>query len=389
MILRDLQAKIQKYLKIFPAVAILGPRQVGKTTLVKALTKGQKRKVLYLDLEKEADVRLLKKDAQEFLSHYADEVVVIDEVQRIPKLFVLLRPLIDEKRKPSRFILTGSASPELMKGASESLAGRIIYTYLFPINISELPANISLRQHWLRGGFPVSLIARNKEVADVWFDSFITAYIERDLSFIFDFQFSAPLMKRMWGMLAHLQSQLLNIEDLGRSLDVSATTVRRYLDYLEGAFIIHRLPPYHVNMKKRLVKTPKIYILDSGLVHRLLNIDSTKELISSPYVGASWEGYVMSQIYYAKSEKLTLYFYRTHDNAECDLVITKGHLVKACVEIKYSRAPSLTKGFYQSITDLKSTNNFVICQTDHPYKNKDGIHFTNLQTFIQDILPSI
>lgn len=367
-------------------MAILGPRQVGKTTLVKQLLSGLKGEVLYLDLEKDADYNRLSRDAESFLEHYIKNTVVLDEIQRIPALFVLLRPLIDENRKPARYLITGSASPELLKGASESLAGRISYLYLYPIHVNELPETRNTAIHWLRGGFPLALTARSNDQAFDWMANFITNYIERDLPFLFDIRFSPVMMKKMWQMLSHWQGKIINTEDLARSLSLGATTVRRYFDYLESAFIIYRLQPFFLNIKKRLVKTPKLYILDSGMLHSLLHIGSSKELAAHPMAGASWEGYVVSQVIYNLPSHLTAYYYRTHDGAECDLVLAQANQVKFCIEIKLGRSPQLSKGFYQAVKDVKCKNAFVICSDERTYKSKEGVIYTGIRTFISSYL---
>jgi uncharacterized protein len=389
MIKRALETDIIRLLKVFPAIVVLGPRQVGKTTLIKQIARTGKRKSHYLDLEKTSDYAVLTRDAEEYLLSYKDECVLIDEVQRIPSLFPLLRAVIDEKRKPGRFLITGSASPDLLKGASESLAGRVAYLYLHPVGLHELPATISVKKHWFRGGFPTAVTLRNTAMLDTWLDSFIVTYIERDLPQLFDIRFSTATMRKLWSMLAHLQGNILNAEKIGGSLDITGTTVKRYLDFLEGAFIITRLQPYFVNLGKRLVKAPKIYINDSGLLHHLLHIVNEKELLAHPDAGASWEGYVVSQVQYAKKSRTDLYYYRTQAGAECDLVLVNGHVVKACVEIKLSNAPAVTKGFYQSAADLKPKNKFVICPADLDYKNKEGVIVTGVRNFIEKYLPGL
>ncbi len=389
MIPRGLQPVIEKFLKTFPAVVVLGPRQVGKTTLAKIIAANSKKKSLYLDLERHSDFEILNRDAESYLSTYINECVLIDEVQRMPTLFPLLRALIDEKRKPGRFIITGSASPDLLKGASESLAGRVAYFYLHPIGLHELPESISMNKHWFRGGFPQALTIKSAALLQGWLDAFITTYIEKDLPFLFDIKFSPSTMRKLWSMLAHLQGNILNAEKLGSSLDITGTTVKRYLDYLSAAFIITRLQPFYINIGKRLVKAPKIYINDSGLLHFLLRVSSEKELAAHPGVGASWEGYVVSQILYAKDNRLDMYYYRTQAGAECDLVLVRGHVVKACIEIKFSKAPSVTRGFYQSVVDLKSKNNFIVCPADVDYVNKEGIKVAGLNIFFKKYLPKL
>lgn len=389
MIKRALQQDLEKLLKAFPAIVLLGPRQVGKTTLVKQVAKNSTRKSIYLDLEKTSDADKLERDAEQYLLSYKDQCVLIDEIQRMPRLFPLLRAVIDDKRKPGRFLITGSASPDLLKGASESLAGRVSYLYLHPIGLHELPENISVSKHWFRGGFPTALTLRNSHLLQTWLDSFITTYIEKDLPLLFDIRFSSSTMRKLWSMLAHLQGGILNAEKLGGSLGITGTTVKRYLDYLEGAFIITRLQPFFVNLGKRLVKAPKIYINDSGILHHLLRLDNEKELLGHPGAGSSWEGYVISQIMYARKNRVDLNYYRTQVGAECDLLLVRGHIVKACIEIKLSHAPVVTKGFHQSVKDLKCKNNFVVCPAEVDYQNKEGVRVVGVEIFIKKYLPAI
>jgi uncharacterized protein len=264
-----------------------------------------------------------------------------------------------------------------------------MYFQLNPIGLHELPETISLMQHWLKGGFPIPLTIKSNSLRVDWMDAFITTYIEKDLPFLFDVKFSPITMRKLWQMLAHLQGSILNAESLGNSLDITGTTLKRYFDFLEGAFIVRKLPPYFSNVGKRLVKAPKIYINDSGILHFLLAIHSQKELVNHPGLGASWEGYVISQIAYAKNTRLDIYYYRTHAGAECDLVLARGHEVKAAIEIKYSKSPSVTKGFYQSVADLKSRNNFIITPLEVDYLSKEGVRRVGLTTFINKYLPKL
>lgn len=389
MINRSLEKNMIRTLGAFPAIVLLGARQVGKTTLAKQLTGKIKKKIHYVDLERPSTVALITREPEEYFVGYNDHCVIIDEIQRMPELFPLLRSLIDDNRKPARFIITGSASPELLKGASESLAGRAVYHYLHPVGLHELPANITLKQHWLRGGFPVPLKIRSNAMRRDWLDSFVTTYIERDLPFLFDVKFSPVTMRKLWQMLAHLHGNILNAENLGNSLDITGTTLKRYLDFLEGAFMIRRLPPFFVNVGKRLVKAPKIYINDSGILHFLLNLHSENELINHPALGTSWEGYAISQIIYAREPRLDAFYYRTHAGAECDLVLTRGHEVKAAIEIKFSKSPVATKGYHHSIIDLKSINNFIIIPQEIDLLSKTGIRIVGLHTFINVYLPNI
>ena len=278
MITRALTAEMDILLKEFPAVALLGPRQVGKTTLAKSIIKKQKKKTLYLDLENDADIALMK-DPVFLFDQYQDHCVVLDEVQRMPELFALLRSVIDKQRKPGRFILTGSASPDLVKGVSESLAGRIAFTELTPVNLLEAKnSHISMAKHWFRGGFPSALTARNDEAFVRWMENFIRAYIERDLARLFGVGLSEKTMRNFWYMLAGSQGAIWSAENYARSLGVSSPTVKRYLDFMEGAFLVRTLPAWFVNTKKRLVKAPKVYLRDSGLLHVLNHVKSAAAL---------------------------------------------------------------------------------------------------------------
>ncbi len=389
MIERALASAVIRGLTAFPAVVLLGPRQVGKTTLAKQLAAKLKKQTHYIDLERPSSVAAVNRDPEEYFDSYQQQCVIIDEVQRIPKLFPLLRSLIDEKRTPGRFIITGSASPDLLKGASESLAGRVMYCYLNPIGLHELPNKISLKQHWLRGGFPNPLLMKTTANRLDWMDSFITTYIERDLPLLFDVKFSPSVMRRLWRMLAHINGAILNAENVGNSLDISGTTLKRYIDFLEGAFIVKRLAPYFRNSGKRLIKASKIYINDSGILHFLLDIHTEKNLVNHPSIGTSWEGYVISQILYAKDNRLDAYYYRTHAGAECDLVLAKGEQVKAAIEIKYSKAPVLKKGFYNSIADLKPSQVYVITPFEVDYATKDKIRIVGLSIFVSRYLPKL
>ena len=388
MIKRQAQAQISKLLKQFPAVAILGPRQVGKTTLAKQLATGLKDKAIYLDMEKPADRNRLT-DAHNYLHSQKDKCVIIDEVQLMPALFSVLRPVIDEYRKPGRFILLGSASPSLVKGISETLTGRIAYTELPLITTMELPANISYNRHWLRGGFPEPLLAKTDTAAQQWMQAFIRSYVERDIENLFGVNISSVTMHRLWTMLAHVSGNIWNAETFARSLGVTAPTVLRYLDYLEGGFMVKRLLPWFTNTKKRLVKSPKVYVRDTGLLHTLLNIHNTDELLSHPVAGASWEGYVMEQIAACKNPELQLYYYRTHDGAECDAVLVKGIKPVACIEIKLGNAPTVSKGYLHCIDDLKPKYKLIITPQSETYTAQHGVQITGIRSFLKEQLPLI
>lgn len=388
MIKRAIEKQLVQLSKQFPAVCILGPRQVGKTTLVKRLTQSVKKPVIYLDLERNTD-RLKLHDAESYLSQHSDKCVVIDEVQYMPELFRIMRPLIDDNRKPGRFLLTGSASPEMVKGASESLAGRIAYVELTPLLIMETGKNNSVEKHWFRGGFPLSYLAKRSDGSRQWLDFFIKSYLERDLNLIYNISFTRPTMQKLWTMLAHFHGNILQLENFGRSLGVTSPTVSRYFDFLEGAFIIHRLPAYSHNTKKRLVKAPKIYIRDSGVLHRLCNFIDQEDLKSNIIAGNSWEGYVIEQIHNAKPSYIRMYYYRTHDGAEADVVLEKGNKTVACIEIKLSNAPVLSKGFYLSAKALKCKNNFVITPASENYISSEDVRICSLVDFLKKYLPGL
>jgi uncharacterized protein len=384
LIIRNLAAQLKNKLKKSPAIAILGPRQVGKTTLAKSLSSGY----IYLDMENPRDVAKLQ-DAYTFLESLQDYTVIIDEVQLLPELFSLLRPLIDAKRTPGRFILLGSASPELVKGVSETLAGRISYNELYPIGLTELPEELNFEQHWFRGGFPESILAETDLLSKEWIDDFIVSYVERDLAKMFNVDLAPTLLRNFWSMLAHLNGNLFNGESFARSLGVSAPTVNKYLDFLEGGFLIRRLQPWFVNAKKRLIKSPKTYIRDTGILHRLLNIPGYNDLFGHPAIGASWEGYVIEQIYQMKAKQTDLFFYRTQTGAECDLILVQGITPIACIEIKLSNAPTVSKGFISCIKDLEPKYKYIITPKSETYLSSNDIKITNIKTFLLDILPEI
>jgi len=375
-------------MKQFPAVAILGARQVGKTTLAKHIGSLQKKPALYLDLENPLDVRKLA-DPYTFLTDNKEKCIIIDEVQTIPSLFAVLRSIIDEDRKNGRFILLGSASPELVKGVSESLAGRIAYRELSPISFVELPEKISRDKHWLRGGFPQPLLAKTDKGAAEWMSSFVRSYVERDLGSLFGVELTSNIIRRVLSMLSHTNGNVWNAEMLARSLGITAPTVNRYIDFLEGAFLVHRLPAFYVNTRKRLVKAPKVYIKDSGLLHQLSNLANMLSLKGHPVVGSSWEGYVVEQVKRLKPPGTDLYYYRTQAGAECDIVIAKGVHPIACAEIKLNNAPVLSKGNYQSFIDLKTKKNFVVVPSVDEYKTKEGIVICNIETFLIKYLPRL
>ncbi|GJM35169.1 MAG: ATPase [Saprospiraceae bacterium] len=367
---RIAEAAILKLIDYFPAVAVVGPRQVGKTSLVKAIRSKLEKPSVYLDLESPDDLVKLNNPSL-FLDPLSNQTVILDEVQKLPSLFPVLRGIIDRDRKPGRFILLGSASPDLIRDTSESLAGRIAYHELKPFYWDEIRSLTDYRSHWFRGGFPPSLLAPNEEYARLWRQNFIKTYLERDLALL-GLNADPVLTGRLWQMTAHLSGSLLNMETLSGSLGIHGTTVRKYLDFFESAYLVRRLQPYFTNLKKRLVKTPKIYIRDTGILHQLIGVPSLFELAGHPLLGASWETYIIEQIAAILPDWAELFFYRTHQGTEADLVITRGGKPECLVEIKYSTTPKLSKGFHIAQADLKTRKHFVICpvETGFPLSEK-------------------
>lgn len=369
-IARTAEKHILKLASYFPAVAVVGPRQVGKTSLVQALRARLPKQSLYLDMENPDD-RIKLSNPALFLDALTDQTVILDEIQKLPTLFPVLRGIIDRQREPGRFILLGSASPDLIRDSSESLAGRIAYFELKPFSFGEIEHIADFRQHWLRGGFPQSLLAPDDELSRLWRQNFINTYLERDLPLL---GLSAdPLVTgKLWRMLAHLSGQLLNMEALAGSLGLNGTTVRRYLDFFESAYLIRRLPPFHANLKKRLVKTPKIYLRDTGVLHQLLGIGSFFDLSGHPALGNSWETYVLEQIAALLPDWAEMYFYRTHDGTEADVVISRSGQPEILVEIKYSTTPKVSKGFYIAGQDLGIQRHYIICPVESGFPLSDN-----------------
>lgn len=389
MIKRKIQDELALLLETFPAVALLGPRQVGKTTLTRELLKSKIGEVVYFDLENDDDLARMENPAFLF-EQYKDACIVLDEVQRVPDLFRQLRPIIDQHRIAGRFILTGSASPALVKGVSESLAGRIAFAEMSPVNLLEaLDSGISQEQHWFRGGFPTALTSPGDQQFSLWAENFIRAYIERDLSLLFGVNLSEILIRNFWYMLAANTGSIWTAENYARALGVSSTTVKRYLDFMEGAFMIRQLPAWFVNVNKRVVKAPKVYIRDSGLLHQLNRIKSSAELPLNLIVGASWEGYVIEQIYQLKPRQLEMYYYRTQHGAECDVILVDGIKPVAAIEIKYATVPSLSKGFYNVLDDLKISSAFVITPGEKQYELDEKTKVCGLQFFLKEVLSQL
>lgn len=308
----------------------------------------------------------------------------------MPSLFAKLRPVIDKNRKPGRFILTGSASPDLMKGVSESLAGRIAFAELAPVNLLEAKkSRISQHRHWFRGGFPPALTASHDTTATRWLENFIRTYIERDLSLLFGVTLSEKIMRSFWYMLATHNGSIWNGETFARALGVTSPTVKRYLDFLEGAFLVRQLPAWHINSGKRLVKAPKVYLRDSGLLHTLNRIHSADDLPLHLSVGNSWEGYVIEQIHQCKPASIDLYYYRTHHGAECDVLLADGIKPVLAVEIKHSSTPSVSRGFYTVLDDLKIKHGYIVTPGNPSFQQDKRVQSGSLVQFLHEVIKAL
>ncbi|GAB4017951.1 ATP-binding protein [Spirosoma migulaei] len=383
MIQREIETTLVDQLHFQPAVALLGPRQVGKTTLAKEIQTRFDKPTVYFDLESSQDWQKFQQDSRLFLERLRDQTVILDEIQRLPNLFPDLRGLIDEHRVPGRFILLGSASPELLKNTSESLAGRISYLEMAPFFLREL-ATDDYVTHWLRGGFPKSYLASTLAEQQNWFENFVRTYVERDLPQL-GLRAEPILMRRLLTMIASMQSGLLNQSMLANSLGIRNTAVSSYLDFLEQAFLIRRLAPYFTNIGKRLTKSPKIYIRDSGMLHHLLRIYDEPTLLGHYVAGGSWEGYVLEQIISLLDFHHLPFFYRTADGAELDLVIESGLQIKLAVEIKLSNAPQLTKGTTVALQDLGNPPLLVVTPSAGDYIMRENTYVCSVQTLPEQL----
>lgn len=363
---RRLTASVEERLASVPAVAILGPRQVGKTTVALALAAG--RPSVYLDLESPAD-RARLAEPELYLADHVDELVVLDEVQRVPELFEQLRGVIDrgrrEGRREGRFLLLGSASNALLQQSSESLAGRISYLELRPFDVMEVGA----ARHddlWLRGGFPESLLARSEGVSWLWRQDFIRTYLERDIPQLGP-RIASETLRRFWTMLAHHQGGLLNAASLARGLAVSGKTLASYLDLMVDLMLVRRLPPWHGNISKRLVRAPKVYVRDTGLVHSLLGVRNKEALWGHPVIGASYETFVIETLIGVAPVGTEATFFRSSAGAEIDLVLGLPSGARWAVEVKRSLSPRVTRGFHSACEDVAPTERFVVYPGDEPF----------------------
>ena len=386
MIKRERYKTVLDRLALFPAVALIGPRQVGKTTLAEAIAAD--RESVYLDLESPSDRSKLI-DTARYLEEHENKLVVLDEVHRVPELFQTLRGLIDKGRrrghKTGRFLLLGSASMDLLRQTGESLAGRIAYVDLPPLGVLEVN-NSEKEKLWVRGGFPDSFLAETDEHSMAWRDNFIRTYLERDIPDLGP-RIPSETLHRFWTMLAHCQGSVLNAAQLARSLAVDGKTIARYLDLMVDLLLVRRLQPFHANVKKRLVKSPKVYVRDSGVIHALLNIPDREALFGHPIVGASWEGFVIENLLSVAPDRTLPSFYRTSAGAEIDLILEfPGLSEKWAIEIKSGSAPKPTKGFYNALEDIEPDRSFVVYAGDERYPIAEGVDAIGVSEMAQMLL---
>lgn len=383
MIKRNLSNTILQSLRHFPAVGLVGARQVGKTTLAQTISKEWPSETVYLDLERPADYAALS-EPERFLGRFASQLVIIDEVQLSPTLFPVLRSLIDRDRHAGRFLLLGSSSPDLMRQSGESLAGRIVYHELSPLLLDELPSK-PMDRLWLRGGFPDSQLADNDDISAQWRDNFVMTYLQRDLSAMgYDIRLPAMTLRRLWQMLAHSHGHTINLSQLATNLELSRQSIRKILEILSETFMIRQLQPLHTNLKKRLVKTPKVYIRDSGILHSLLGLKTWGDLLGHSIVGMSWEGFCMEQILNRLPPTWNAFFYRTQAQAEIDLVLQKSYgEAPILVEFKHAQAPKLSKGFWSSHHDLQPQASYIVYPGTTAYPlgpNVEVLPLTQIET---------
>ncbi len=374
-----------------PVVAILGPRQVGKTTLALAITHDKVGKeVLYLDLERDSDLAKLN-DAEAYLKRFGNRLLIIDEVQRKPDLFRVLRSLIDARRRAGEkggLLLLGSAARGLLQHSSETLAGRIRYLELSTLSALEMyrakVPGFTMENLWLRGGFPDGCLVANDDESWNWRSDFIASYVERDMALLGP-KVPATRMRRFWSMLAHWHGQQINLSSLGKSLEVDHKTIRSYLDTLTDFYMVRQLPPWSGNTRKRLVKSAKVYIRDSGILHRLLNIPDYETLLGHPALGASWEGFVLENILVGLSDKWQSSYYRTADRHELDLVLEGPKRETWAIEVKRSTAPKVSSLYHSACAEIGATRKVVVYPGADRFPLADNAEAVGLNAFLSDL----
>lgn len=391
MIKRLLEDKLMKALDTMPVVALLGPRQVGKTTLSLLMADKMRKPTTYLDLESDSDFIKLS-DAEAFLNRFDNQLVIIDEVQRKPDLFRILRGIVDRRKRTGertgQFLLLGSASRDLLQQTSQTLAGRIRYLELTPFAVSEIldeeDKEFDVEKLWLRGGFPDSYLAPTSEESWNWRMDFISTYMERDLPLMGVGILPAQL-KRFWQMLAHYNGNQVNLSEMGRSLELSHTTIKNHLDVLTDFYMVRKLQPWSGNVKKRLVKSPKIFIRDSGILHALMNIHDMNSLLAHPKMGSSWEGFVIENILNLIDSRWTYSYYRTSTQVEIDLVLHTPDSEIWAIEIKRKSAPKLGRGFFEACKDMKATHKWLIYAGNERYPLQNEVEVIGLTGFLEEV----
>lgn len=381
LITRNIASEVQKYLQLFPATAILGSRQCGKSTLMKMICQNEER-FLFIDLQDRRERQKLE-NAELFFKNNENRTICLDEVQLMPELFDCLRVEIDRCRKPGRFVLLGSASRKLLQHTSESLAGRIGILDLTPFLVNEVSVkeNFNLFTYWFRGGYPDSYLAVSDETSILWRENFLRTYVEHDIPQV-GFPIAAPKMMRLLSLLAHEHGGSLNSSKLGAAMDITAPTLRHYVDILEQTYVLRILPPYFRNIKKRLVKAPRLYVRDTGILHQILEINDFNALLGHPILGLSWEGMVIENVC-AVTRNAKHSFYRSANGSEeLDLIVEYADKLIA-IECKANTDPKLTEGFWKAIDTLQPDYTYVVCPINDNYSLRENVEVVGLQNLIE------
>ncbi|RLC13159.1 MAG: ATPase [Deltaproteobacteria bacterium] len=370
---RKVEKLLHKKLSNSPVVALLGPRQAGKSTLAKECLK--KISSIYLDLQKRSDINKLN-EPELFIERYRDKLICLDKIQLKPDFFSYLRSEIDEDRRNGRFLILGSASRDLIRQSSETLAGRISYLDLTPFLFEEIKDQYDWQTILLRGGFPNSLLALDDETSFDWREDFIRTFLERDIPAL-GFLIPVPVMERLWRLLSHYHGQTINYSKIAGAADISQQTLKKYIAILEQTYMIRILQPYESNLKKRIIKSPKIFLRDSGILHALQDIETFDRLLSHPILGASWEGFAMENII-AGNPRWKPFYLKTSNGAEVDLILKKGTQLKL-YEFKASKAPKPSRGFFEIVKDLSPEKSHIIAPVNEPYEYRKNIWVSNLK----------
>lgn len=379
---RQITGEILEKLEINPVAALLGPRQCGKTTLAKLVASNFEEFVL-LDLERRMDLEVLQ-EPELFLERHVDKLIIIDEIQLRPDLFGIIRSHVDKFDRNCKILILGSASRELVKQGAESLAGRVSFIELTPFLISEL-SMFSYMKFWERGGFPLSILADDDRKSLLWREDYLKAIVERDLPLLGLVE-PPLLLKRFLSMLGHFHGETINMAKMGESLGINTKKIPDYIAFLEGTFMVRVLQPYHSNLKKRLVKSPKVYFRDTGILQTVLGITSFDELMGNPVYGNSWEGFVIEQILGNIDSHWDPFFYRTQVGAEIDLILERGDK-KIAIECKASKAPSVSRGFWNCLEDLNipTENSYIVAPVDERIPYKNGTWISGIEQIIEYI----